>query len=422
MRGMVRVLLFPIILILITPHELGRSASELLISSIPLRGQLSDNPHIRILVMKNQKKVTLEVRAPYELIAGNETMQMSPTNPNIVIALTESGIQFGSLIINASLIKIKTKNQHFEIDGKSFRDDLVISRNSDSTFNIINDIGVEDYLKGVLPWEVSADWPMETLKAQAIASRTYAVFKMLERAGQEHVLTSDVLAQVYVGKRIEKARTNQAIDETRGIIMMSGNFIFPGFFHSACAGQTTRAEYVWRIQPNAVLSSVPCSFCVGSKHDKWKTSLSLKKIESQIAARGFTISPIQNIQLADPDPSGRARKVLIEHSKGTLVLDGNDFRVFVGPDAVRSTRMTVSVRGDMAYFSGSGWGHGVGLCQWGSKKMGELGKTYPEILLFYYPGSTLRNVYSAQSSLSQNNNDDLSFIERMEQAVNEIFS
>lgn len=107
-----------------------------------------------------------------------------------------------------------------------------------------------------------------------------------------------------------------------------------------------------------------------------------------------------NIEFKDYDDSGRAKFAVITHTKGTLKLLANDFRVFVGPEVIRSTKAKLSVHAGMVDVEGYGWGHGVGLCQWGAKNMSDFGKSYTEITTFYYPGSSMKRMYKSENIIS----------------------
>lgn len=404
----------------------AQNTKELLKSSLPLPHRIEENPHLKVLLQETDSfTLTIPTAFRIEAISGSSILRQGSSLPPSKVTIQDKGIQIGKVLFPHVHLKVSTNNQFFQIDKKQYHDIAHIVVSPGGKLLIINEIGLEDYLKGVLPWEVSEKWPEEALRAQAVVARTFALFKMQERAGQPYVLTSDVMSQVYVGRSAEKQKTNQAVDFTRGEVLVYQNKLFPAFFHAACGGQTTKADFVWRIQPNPVLNGTLCSFCKGSKHDVWETDISFEKIESKIRERGYTMSPIQNILFSDYDPTGRAKKVVIEHQKGTLVLDSNDFRIFVDPDDIRSTKSSASVRNQRAYLHGNGWGHGVGMCQWGMKGQADTGKKFEQILMYYYPGSKIQKIYGAQPTvktepvLPGTNQDNL--FDKVEQTMNEWF-
>ena len=392
-------------------------------SSLPIPAQVENNPRVAILILENQNRFPISIPFPYKVLSTEGSFS-EPALSSSDVTLTNQGIAIGNQFFTTPQITIATGDRYFELGKRSYRGNLSIIQNSKGALNAVNEVQIEDYLKGVLAWEVNSQWPEESLKAQAVASRTFALFKFLEHAKEKHMLTSGVLSQVYAGKNAEKIFTNRAVDLTEGEILTFGGNIFPAFFHSACGGHTTEAERAWRIQPNFVLRGVVCPYCRKSKHYEWQVSVPLEKIQSQLASQKFTISPIQNITFTDYDASGRAQKVSVRHQKGELKLDANDFRLFIDPDLIRSTKASVKVSGKQAHFSGLGWGHGVGMCQWGAKTQAEAGKTYQQILAFYYPGSEVVKLYGTNKSESQvksagNQSDDLSLIEKAEKLMND---
>lgn len=371
-----------------------RVPAKLLPSSLNVPPALSENPYVKVLIRREAERFMLTVPFSHSLRVGKRTVPKDALMSSEVSCLHD-GIQIGSQRFVESVVRLETADQYVDVDKRSYRGNLIIMKTPAGKMNVINEVRLEDYLKGVLPGEVSDKWPIETLKAQAVASRTFALFKIVERADRDFMMTSDVLSQMYVGKSSEKTSTNQAVDLTKGEVLLYQARLFPAFFHAACAGQTTRADFVWRIEPNPVLNGAVCLYCRGSKHENWKSEVSFEKIESQIASRGYTISPIKTITFTDYDPSGRARQVIIEHKKGRLEFNANDFRLFVGPDLIRSTRAFVEVYRRKARFTGKGWGHGVGMCQWGAKAQAESGFAYRKILAHYYPGSAIKRIYSS---------------------------
>ena len=111
-----------------------------------------------------------------------------------------------------------------------------------------------------------------------------------------------------------------------------------------------------------------------------------------LAKKGHPISEIRSISAEKIDASERARFFEIRHASGSLTLPANEFRLALGPDRMRSTLVEVQKTGDQFVFQGRGWGHGVGLCQWGARRLAELGYRYQDILRYYYPDSEIRNV------------------------------
>ncbi len=367
---------------------------------------LPENPKdleiIRIGLAQNIKSAVIETDSPYQMLDAQKKPLLS--GPRFVAAKIKpgaSGLQVGALNYNSDSLTLMIEKGGIKLDGHSYRHALEFTHDPNGTLSIINKIPVEDYLKGVLPKETSSFWPVEALKAQAVAARTYALFKAIEHREQKYVLSKGILSQVYGGKTAENSITSRAVDMTDGQILLYHGKIFPAYFHSTCGGATTRAENVWNVNPHPSLGGVKCTFCHTSKYYRWKTEFSRAQIEARLRKNGFPAkSGIQNIQLVDIDTTGRAKNFeIFFRSGGKIKIQSNDFRLWLDPLKLKSTWIYLIERQSERFiFYGKGWGHGAGLCQYGMKALADLGYTYPDILRYYYPGAELVNLNSLRPS------------------------
>ena len=184
-------------------------------------------------------------------------------------------------------------------------------RTPDNHITVVNDINVEDYIKGVLYHEVSHHWPMEALKAQAVAARTYALYS-INPAGKPYDVTNDIYSQVYGGRDSERYRTDLAVDYTRGQVLTYNDKIIPAYFHATCGGMTEDAQELWNLPDIPPLRGVPCGFCANSPHFHWKKNFRLKDIQDALNLHGYKVGTIKDISIVDRDRSER-----IEHLKIT---------------------------------------------------------------------------------------------------------
>jgi stage II sporulation protein D len=254
---------------------------------------------------------------------------------------------------------------------------------------VVNDIELEDYVKGILYHEVSHYWPQEALKAQAVVCRTYALYQMGENSGRDYDVTSDVSSQVYGGRAAERYRTNMAVDETKGVVLVYNGNIFPAFFHATCGGNTENAALLWNIDLPA-LRGVVCGFCQRSPHLKWYRVIALEELKDTLVKAGYRLGgDIQAIEILGTTGSGRVKELKLQTTKDGLVISAKDFRNALGPNSIKSTNFKVSISGSDAVFEGLGWGHGVGMCQWGAYFMAKDGRSFQDILKYYYPGAEL---------------------------------
>ena len=357
---------------------------------------------VRVAVFYEKPQVSVSAAGGFEMkgLPGDSTLNEGPALAVTMVRPDPSGIRVGSTLYPVSGLRITAHSNEVEVDRRKYHDTIQVLKNPSGTLTVVNEVDVDEYLKGVLPREVHSDWPEEALKAQAVVSRTYALFKNIENKDFPFTLSSDVASQVYGGKAAEHPAATRAVEKTRGQILTYNGKIFPAYFHSTCGGRTARADYQWKIESHPSLKGVECTFCRGSPYDHWKAEFSLSEIEKLLAKKGFTVSNLESIGLKDPDISGRPRSFILRHAGGSLTISGNEFRLALGPDRLKSTRVNVQRAGEKIVFEGSGWGHGVGLCQYGARHLAGLGYRYQDILRYYYPESTIQNIDEAAGSAS----------------------
>jgi len=273
------------------------------------------------------------------------------------------------------------------VNGRGFRGNVDIIKKDGGKLMVINRLPLDDYLYGVLYHEVSHRWPMEVLKAQAIAARTFALYQVRQNKLQPYDLRSDVYSQVYGGRTSEKWSTTRAVNLTRGKVLTYNGEIFPSYYHATCAGHTEDAVNLWNIDMPP-LKGVPCDFCKDSPHYRWTKDIPLQAIRDKLSDNGHKIGRIAAVSIISKNASGRVDKLEIRDEAGTsIVLTGKDFRQIMGPNEMRSTKFDATVKEGGLVIYGLGWGHGVGMCQWGAYGMARRGKKAEEILKYYYPGA-----------------------------------
>jgi len=255
----------------------------------------------------------------------------------------------------------------------------------------VNNIELEDYIKGILYNEVSHYWPYEVLRAQAVVARTYAVYQMQENKSRDFDVTSDIYSQVYGGSSSERFRTGKAVKYTQGIILVYRNRAIPAYYHSCCGGHTEDAALLWNTDM-APLKGVVCNFCQESPHFNWHLALNQKELAEKLSAAGYSLSQLKEIKIEGKDNSGRITNLILVSSDKEIKISAKDFRNILGPNLLRSTNFTATVANDDIVFAGVGWGHGAGMCQWGAYFMAKQGSTYEQILSFYYPGAQISSI------------------------------
>jgi len=261
-------------------------------------------------------------------------------------------------------------------------------------------LSLETYLRGVLPNEMPASWPMEALKAQAVAARTYALSRKRERKGLHYDVDANVMDQVFdwsARRSSEQSRrVDQAVFETRGQILTDRQGrLARTYFHADCGGQTEHAQHVWsgaRSLGTAIDGSCPVH-----ARARWQINLTLTEIRERLKARVKDLQrhELRSISVAQRSRSGRVTRLRLRLANGeTFELNGNEFREAIGFDQLKSTAFAMErsteQNKESLMFRGQGHGHGVGMCQWGAQVMAKNGASAEKILRHYFPLAALR--------------------------------
>ncbi|MDR1133917.1 MAG: SpoIID/LytB domain-containing protein [Synergistaceae bacterium] len=355
-----------------------------------------------------------------------------------------------------------------------------------SGFTVVNELPLEDYVRGILKVEMAADWPLEALKAQAILARTYAVRNRGRFGKRGYDFDTGENSQVYRGVNAEDPRTDKAVLETAGTVLTWDGSLADVYYHSDSGGATADVADVWggvrpylRVQPEIVQYASPNS--------AWETTLTEAQVTSILSKMQRNIGRVLSIDVATVDQAGRAVTLKVTGERGTVNVKAHDFRMAAGSRVIKSTHFQTSrggkapasapvptqapapqttppapartAKGDplvtmikagmftakelidmLSYpekrgeylkigyermnesapeseapptipeppaakpqlpapvaqaqtgvfvFAGRGWGHGVGLSQWGAKAMADNGMKYGEILGHYFPGTKI---------------------------------
>ena len=370
------------------------AALILLLFSLVLAGESSaqEPEHIRVAVNQDAAAIRLKIKGFYEVLDSEGAKVLyRGKNLNTTATAYAGGILLGQLQSRLDKLLIRSYGQEpIIIDGRNFRGDIQLIKKANSRLLVVNRIDFEDYIKGILYHEVSHYWPVEALKAQAIACRSYAISQVQQNSTCDFDATSDIYSQVYGGKTSERFRTNRAVEETKGEVLMYQGKVLLAYFHATCAGHTEDASVLWNINL-APLKGVACNFCKDSPHFNWYYVLSKKEIEEKLNNAGHKIKKIINIQIASRNSSGRIASLIISTEQKEANISAKDFRNILGPNIIRSNNFQVKVVKDDVVFEGLGWGHGVGLCQWGAYFMAKEGADYKKILGYYYPTAVISN-------------------------------
>jgi stage II sporulation protein D len=354
----------------------------------------TDNPLIRVLVLDNRDSISLAVKGAYRVYSlPSEKLLTGGYILHTKVSASEQGVMFGARELKFSKIRITVPDGAvIYLDGRSFRGAVDIVKKDNMKLAAINRIPLEEYLYGVLYNEVSHRWPMEAIKAQGITARTFALYQARQNKLQDYDLTNDIYSQVYSGATSERWSTTRAVKLTRGEVLTYKGDIFPAYYHATCGGKTEDASNLWNIDMEPLKGS-ECGYCKESPHYKWTKNIPLSDIEKKLSDNGYKIGRIKSVTVIGRNKTGRVDKIEIRDDFGvSCILTGKDFRRIIGPNELRSANFEPTVNKDKFALSGIGWGHGVGMCQWGANGMAEHGKRVEDILKIYYPGAEITTI------------------------------
>ncbi len=350
--------------------------------------------YIRVAVVQKKDAVDLQLKGRYRIYSLNsENLIKEGKNLRAKVKVGKNGIELGEKRLDIVGIRIETASDAaIIINKRKFRGVMDIIGKPSETLLLVNHVDIEEYLCGVLYHEVSHLWPLEALKAQAIASRTFALYQHQVNKDKEYDLTNTTYSQVYGGATSEKYRTNKAVIKTYGQVMTYNGKMFPAYFHACCGSHTEDADKLWKTNL-LVLKGRPCAYCACSPHFNWSRKVSIWLVRKKLLENGYKCGKITSFEPAAYDASGRITNIIIKTTQGTLEISSNKFRIMISPTLIKSTNFTVRLYDEFLYFEGRGWGHGVGLCQWGAYGMSREGFKADEILDFYYPENNIMDIW-----------------------------
>jgi stage II sporulation protein D len=303
-------------------------------------------------------------------------------------------------------------NGLLSVGGKPYRGDMLFS-GGDSGVVTINALAIDDYLRGVVPLEIGDVSPSEAAaaEAQAVAARSYAFIHL--DPSRAYDVTGGTLDQLYGGAAAETAVSSRAVDDTHGLVLEYAGRVVNAPYHAVCGGSTAAASEVWRSNDEPYLQSVSDRipgtnryYCDLSPRFKWTRTLDGPTLDAALArylasyasVPGRAPGRARAVTIGSHTPSGRVGTLTITTDRGNFVLRGNDIRYVLrapGGEMLNSTYFSVETMlgadGSVAQLTlrGMGYGHGVGMCQWGAIGRARAGQDFRTILRAYYPGTSI---------------------------------
>ena len=346
---------------------------------------------VRILLAENQKSARIKHSGKIYIYTLDLAKKYKISSSGTLAVKTLGGgkVQVGTLQSAKTIVIEPAGNTLLSWNNNSYSGKIFIIP-AGKTFHLVEYVPLEMYLYGVLPYEMSYTWPLEALKAQAVAARTYTL-KTLENVKNQHFdLYSDVRSQMYKGGGKQYDSVKKAVDQTRGEVLTYQDKLFFTYYHANCGGGTDDVRS-WNPGTASIkpLSGASCKTDSHSKSYKWEMNLPRSKVENYAKTIGLS-GTLKSIKIARKTDTGRATNLTVRTSKGSKTVPCGKFRLATG---IRSCKITkLSVRKKDVHFEGKGYGHGVGMCQDGAHGMAKDGKNYEKILKNYYPGSEIQTI------------------------------
>lgn len=377
-------------------------------------------PPIRIGLTTSAAEVEISGPTGLALIDPDEGVleQLDPGETVTVVARDDRVALTGrSATRSRRLLRVESPSADgfVVIDGRPYRGAVELDRGADGV-RIVNVIGLEDYLVGVVSAELGARRPEElaAAMAQAVVARTYALRNRGRWEADGFDLLAGVASQVYRGAGAEDSVSRAAVEATAGEVLMYGNDLIDAFYSSTCGGHTEAGSAVFAGADRPYLQARPDldpngrAWCAISPRFRWSRRWTGRELESvlrrTLAAEGLSTArakDLREVRVLSRTPAGHIASLELVGLQGRTTVRGAAIRRVLSPPAggiLESTDFTVRIgrtggRIERLEVDGQGFGHGVGLCQWGAIGRARAGQGYGEILLSYFPGTELRRIY-----------------------------
>ena len=365
-------------------------------------------PEVRVELVRGPcRQFDLQVQGDYAWTDGSGrvdlgTVPLRPGHANGIVRVTPTarGLQ---IFRPDGPRQGDVGSDRFRIQGPALRQPrkkepiwgaIEVRRVGEDRLAVVQVLDMETYLQGVLLPEMGPDFPLEALKAQAVAARSYAFARLRSSSGSGNrtVLKRTDLDQVFRPVARVPTVIQRAVDETRGQVLGSADRPLTAYYHSTCGGATRDAAPAF--DPRSPIHGRTCTFCRGSRFSRWERSYDITRLTRLLVDRVSGITPPVSSLHLEHDAHGYTTAVVVTHGGGNTSLPGDRFRALVNQHlaknrseqllGLRLSSMVLSADSTCLRITGHGWGHGVGMCQMGAARLARQGWNYRQILAFYY--------------------------------------
>jgi stage II sporulation protein D len=390
-----------------------------------VRGYATGERSLRVLVVGGARSVRLRPNATVAVRdPSGKQLGVVTAGEAITVVSTASGIrvQAGRLQVSRPVVMIapatpgggSTMSRHGGWGRTGFYPGSIAIYRRPSGLQVVESVALETYVAGVVTSEMPSNFPLEAMKAQAIAARTYALYHRGAHASDDADLCGRVHCQAYAGQAAANSTAARAARETAGQVLAYNDLLVDALYSAACGGSTATA---WEVRQGKLLPYLvgePDSdggdkpYCSHDHDVSWSRRYSYWEADRLVRANLAKVIHDPRVKpgkLSDLQPviaprSGRAEWLKVRATNGTYQVRGDSIRWLFGngrpgPAGLRSTVFELSVTTDARgqprafVFRGNGHGHGIGLCQWGARGRAMAGQSAEEILAAYYAGASV---------------------------------
>lgn len=410
----------------------------------------SQEPEVRVRIIDSLKELKVSVRGEWAIVSGDKSEAISANTGNILIKRIDDAIIIQrneeTFLSSTDVLSFNCISNSGDmlihdvpygvgwwwegIEDRTYEGEINIYAGIEKYLEVVVKLPLEDYLKGVVPYEMGNDSPLESLKAQAVAARSEAIIALttLLYSGENFDLTSDVECQVFSGNQKRNQVTDRAVSETRGLMLSEDGSAINAYYASNCGGHSENIKNVWperpapksyqvalkdtKDQPTLDLSrentvrdwifthpEVYCNPNSGvdlpswsQKNFRWEKVFLLDSI-SQMIAGDRKIGSLLKIIPLGRGKSGRLYQARFVFEDDSFDVRGELTIRQLWHPALRSSCFVVDKKDDTFVLNGAGWGHGVGMCQTGAVAQAKQGANFEKILQHYYPKAELTTMY-----------------------------
>ncbi len=375
-------------------------------AALPPKSYENIIPRVRVKVASALQKVLVSGFDIKKVLFVNSTKTSYPGRKGIKFNCDKISKIFKTDRSNRPILlaSLNSPTGLISFEDQKFQGKLNILANKDkNNCDVVNEINMEDYISGLLAKEMNKEWPVEALKAQAVAARSYAVYKMISKqvskqaghnvhydleSSEKHQVAGDFFDTNEITYKASKGTEGEVLVTTNGKLV-------PIFFHAKCGGKTLRPEQVWENTVSGYQKR-DCPYCHNHGSKTWSSQLTIKQLRlfvSWLKKKKHIQVYQDSAKIRFAHDSLNKDTVRLYHGDQFFILNKSMFRRYFGRKLFPSNNFKLYQKGNNLALTGEGLGHGVGLCQLGALDMAQMGWDYKKILSYYFPKHKLEKIY-----------------------------